>query len=423
MATAIPPETFQWDLTDADLGFGRELSSLLLRLEKFRTDLIINPPSFFQLPDQEIKPIVNAARSLNRYKNLVVIGVGGSSLGAETLVSLHGDNNREVIFLNNLDPFECRKLLQHGNPEQTGYVVVSKSGTTPEVLAQFSVFVQHTKAQLGVSWREHWVVITNPESGPLREFALKESITNLIFPSNLPGRFSALSQSGLFPAVWAGVNIERVLKGGEAIRDAWIDGDKSNQTLLKVAALYFLHHVRMGKTISVMMPYGSRFRKFGEWYSQLWAESLGKSSGENTYSGSTPLVAVGTTDQHSLLQLFVEGRDDKIYTVLTLDDFGEPQAIPTVLPCKEAEFLNNCSLEELTRVEAESTIRTLRLRGRPVINIKCPSLDEYFTGELLMSYELITIAAASLYGVNPYDQPGVEESKRLTLRLLSESVL
>lgn len=413
------PLALKWDTDGAEIGLRRELSTLLRQLDSFRLRVCKNPPRFFTLPEEEIQPILNASALLKRFKHLVVIGVGGSSLGAEALVLLHGDHKRCVTFLNNLDPFDCRKLLKDRNPEETGYVVVSKSGTTPEVLAQFSVVLQHTKQQLGKNWLEHWVAITNQDSGVLREFINKESIRSLIFPSDLSGRYSVLSPSGLLPALWGGVDIFKLREGAQGVIDAWVDGDQVAQNIMKISALYYLHHMKFNRTISVMMPYGSRFRKFAEWYSQLWAESLGKPLGNKRFAGSTPLVAIGTTDQHSLLQLFAEGGDDKIYTLVTLDDYGEHQAIPTLFSGKGSDYLKGHSLEDLTKIEASSTIKTLRNLGRPVIHIEIPKIDERFTGELLMSYQLITISVASLYNVNPFDQPGVEANKRLTIKMLS----
>lgn len=414
-----PPQTLEWDIKGVEIGFRRGMPALLRQLEDFRLRVCKNLPPFFALPDADIKPIIDASLSLKRFKHLVVIGVGGSSLGAEALVSLHGGTNKRVTFLNNLDPLDCKRVLEDKDFKDTGYVVVSKTGTTPEVLAQFSVVLEHTKNQLGREWLDHWLVITNRERGALRKFVEDRSVRNLIFPSDLSGRYSVLSPSGLLPALWADVDINRLRLGARNMSDSWIDGDQNAKNLLLIATLYYLHHIRFNRTISVMMPYGSRFRKFAQWYSQLWAESLGKGAVDGKSAGSTPLVAIGTTDQHSMLQLFVEGRDDKIYTIITVDDYGEHQMIPSLLSGKEADYLRGHSLEDLAKIEGSSTIRTLRDLGRPVINIKFPKIDETFTGELLMSYQLITIAVASLYDVNPFDQPGVDANKRLTFEMLS----
>lgn len=416
---STPPQALRWDC-GVDIKLNRELSALLRQLENFRTRGCDSSPRFFTLTDEDIKPIIDVSILLREFKHLVVIGVGGSSLGAEALVSLHGDYRRGVTFLNNLDPFDCRRLLEERNPKETGYVVVSKSGTTPEVLAQFSVVFQHTKNNLGKDWKDHWVAITNPNCGVLREFINKESIRSLVFPADLSGRYSVLSTSGLLPALWSGVDINRLRIGAKSTLDSWIDGDQRAKNLMKMSSLYYLHHIKFNRTISVMMPYGSRFRKFAQWYSQLWAESLGKTLGNQQFAGSTPLVAIGTTDQHSLLQLFVDGGDDKIYTMITLGDYGEHQIIPPLLSVKGSDYLAGHSLEDLTQVEATSTIKTLRKLGRPVFHIEIPNIDEQYTGELLMSYQLITISVASLYNVNPFDQPGVEANKRLTMKMLSE---
>jgi glucose-6-phosphate isomerase len=415
-----PKKLIKWDLSGVNTAFKLELDPILKKLQKYRSEISYNPPLFFNLPEENSKSIVEAFHFLSRYKKIVVIGVGGSSLGAEALVSLHGNQEREIIFLNNLDPFDCQKLIEDGTPRDTGYLVVSRSGTTTEVLAQFSLLAEYTKKNLEADWLEHWVAITNKKSGALRAFVERVSMRNLDFPIDLSGRYSVLSPVGLLPALLAGVDIERIKAGAQSVKDSWIYGQRYTSQILEASACYYLHHIKFNRTISVMMPYGSRFRKFAEWYSQLWAESLGKTLDNNTFAGSTPLVAIGTTDQHSILQLFVDGRDDKIYTILTVDDFGEPHEIPTILSGAEADYLSGKSLEDLTKVEALSTIKTLRSLGRPVINIQVPSVDEYFTGQLLFSYELITTAVASIYNINPFDQPGVEGNKNLILKMLSE---
>ena len=420
MASIHPSLSLKWDLVGVDVGLQREVKTALSRLEKFREIEAENPPEFLQLPDQDLGPILSAVRSLSRFRHLVVLGIGGSSLGAETVVSLHKDLNREITFLDNLDPFEVRKVLQHGDPETTGYIAVSKSGTTPEILAQLSLLVQHTKAQLGEKWRERWLVITDQEKGPLRAFAEAETLASLPFPTGVAGRYSVLSPAGIVPAAWSGVKIGQLLAGAKELSEAWLRGDKAIDPLMKVAALYYLLHVKKNKTISVMMPYGSRFRRFGDWYSQLWAESLGKPSGKNSTAGSTPLPAIGTTDQHSLLQMFVEGADDKMYSILTVEEHGATQSIPDLFPGDDAKYLVGHSVEQLSKAESDATIRTLRMLGRPVIHLKIPKVEERATGELLMAYELITIMAAHLYKVNPYDQPGVEACKVLTRKLLSD---
>jgi glucose-6-phosphate isomerase len=299
---------------------------------------------------------------------------------------------------------------------------VSKSGGTVETAAQMHVVRTWLTRAVGADGlRTRWVAITDPRKGALRELADREHWLTLAIPTNVGGRFSALTAAGLLPATLAGIDCEGLLDGAASIERRSQHSDLRDNPAGLLAALSYLHE-RKGRSIHVLMPYSDRLRAFAAWYVQLWAESLGKRfdrQGQRVESGPTPLPAVGATDQHAQMQLFMEGPRDKLITFigvqrperdLTIPDSTGPDA-----------YLNGKTLAELLDAERRGTTEALASDGRPSITLHVPELEPYALGSLLMLYELATALAGELYGVDAFDQPGVELGKRLAFGLLGRS--
>jgi glucose-6-phosphate isomerase len=373
---------------------------------------------------------VRLARDLAAsFENLLVLGIGGSSLGGRAIVSalshpFHNLISRErrgamrVFFPDNSDPATFEALLGALDLEETCFATVTKSGGTAETMAQHLALRERCLARFGEEgYRARCVLVTDPTKGALREIAGAERLRALAVPSNVGGRFSALSAVGLLPAAAAGVDVHDLLAGAAAMEARCRTGSTSENPALLHATTLHLMDRRKGRHIHVLMPYADGLRETGDWFVQLWAESLGK----RPDVGPTPFRAVGATDQHSSLQLMVEGPHDKVVTFVRV---ARPRAdVSLSVPegyRKHAEFayLDGHTMGELIEAELRATEAALAKAGRPTITIGLPRLDARAMGELLMLLELSTAYAGGLYGVDAFDQPGVEAGKRYAQGLL-----
>jgi len=357
----------------------------------------------------------------------VHIGIGGSSLGAETLLRalahpLHDllDRRRRggprVHFLDNVDPETLGGLLEVLDPGRTLLHVVSKSGTTVETAAGFQVL----RAAVGErTWRRRCVVTCGP--GILRQLARREGIPVLDFPADVGGRLSVLTPSGLLTPALAGVDVASVVRGARRLL-RWLQRTPLAANPAAVAgAIAWLLAERRGMPIQVLMPYADALEPLARWNQQLVAESLGKivRRGEARQGvGPTPLAARGSTDQHSQVQLFVEGPADKLVTFIRVEQPRRELRIPGGEP---APYLADIELGALLRAEQRGTAVALARAGRPWLCWEMPAISPGTMGELFLLLELQTVYQARLYGVDAYDQPGVEAGKRAAFALLGRS--
>jgi glucose-6-phosphate isomerase len=285
-------------------------------------------------------------------------------------------------------------------------------------MAQYLVVRAWLEEALGSAAFRHLVFTTDPERGALRELASREGIATLSVPPSVGGRFSVLSPVGLLPAALVGIDIQGLLAGARrAVERAEADDLRKNPAAL-YAALHWVADTGLGARIHVLMPYTDRLRDFAEWYRQLWAESLGKRvdrNGRPVFAGPTPVGAVGATDQHSQVQLFMEGPYDKVISFVVVDDLGVDLPIPPRdnLP-PDLAYLPGHTLAELLRAEYEATSAALARMGRMNCTLRLPALTAQTVGELIMFFQLATGYAGAWYGVDPFDQPGVELGKKLT---------
>ena len=359
-----------------------------------------------------------AGRWRSAFDTVVVLGTGGSSLGGKTLYALSdvGFGPRKgaptVHFVDNVDPNTLTALLAAVELPKTGFIAISKSGSTAETLAQFFIAVRTIDAKVGSSRvAKHFLVITEPKSSPLRRSAERLSIPVLDHDPGIGGRFAALSCVGLLPALIAGLDIRKIRAGAKEVLYQASEAGRPGDSMPVAGAaisIALLRHRKIGNT--VMMPYIDRLAPFTAWWRQLWAESLGK-----TGAGTTPIPALGAVDQHSQLQLYLDGPKDKMFTVITAETYAEGPPISEALCCEsDLNWLANRTLGDLLAAEARATAETLVRNGRPLRAIKLTTVDETVIGALMAHFMIETIIAADLLGVNAFDQPAVEEGKRLT---------
>lgn len=364
------------------------------------------------------------------FDHVLVLGIGGSALGMKALLNALrrpgwnelDDEGREffprLTVLDNVDPTSVAEALRRMDPRRALVNVISKSGGTAETMAQYLVVRQWLEQALGAAATRHLVFTTDAKKGALREIAEHEGIAALEVPSDVGGRFSVLSPVGLLPAALVGIDIEGLLAGArQALTRAEQDDLLRNPAALW-AALHWAADTSLGARIHVLMPYTDRLREFAEWFRQLWAESLGKATdrrGQPVHVGPTPIGAVGPTDQHSQVQLFMEGPYDKVVTFIGVERFAEDVTIPARegMPADLA-YLGGHSLGELLQAEYLATAAALGRMGRMNCSLHLPELTPAALGEAIMFFQLATGYAGIWYGIDPFDQPGVELGKRLT---------
>ncbi len=369
------------------------------------------------------------------FEDVVVLGIGGSGLGAiamrDALLGPYWNDRTDeerdhfprLHVLDNPDPFTLARLLDRIDPTRALFNVVSKSGATAETMALYLVVRSLLDERIGADKaRGHFLFTTDPAKGALRQIGEAEGIPMLPVPENVGGRFSVLSPVGLLPAAVCGVDVGALLEGAAAMDERCHHADLAANPAGILATL--LHHAdtEQGRPIHVLMPYRDRLRSVALWFQQLWAESLGKRrrlDGTDRPVGPTPLPALGATDQHSLLQLLMEGPADKVVLFVGVEDGGADMTIPDRHPEIEAlSYLGGHTLSELLDTEMKATAEALRLGGRPNATLELSTIDAHALGQLFMLFELATVFAGALYEVNPLDQPGVELSKRLTYGLM-----
>lgn len=369
----------------------------LLRLPARRDDLA------------QIKPL---AAEFAKFKDVIVLGTGGSSLGGQTLVALAPPGRTRVYFMDNVDPHSFTLLFDALDPAKTGLIAISKSGGTAETLVQFFACMNWLSKRNAA----RTIVITEPKPNPLRALAESRKLRTLEHDPNIGGRYSVLSIVGLLPAMIAGIDVAALRRGAGAVLDATLAAKNPRDAAPAVgAAVSVALNERHGVVSTVVMPYIDRLAHFGLWFRQLWAESLGKDG-----KGTTPIRAVGTVDQHSQLQLYLNGPADKMFSLVMLAQAGKGSRMPAKLADPSLGYLAGKRMGDLIDAEQRATAQTLIRNGRPTRVFHIERLDAQAVGALMMHYMLETMIAAELWGVNAFDQPAVEQGKVLARQFLGE---
>ena len=367
-----------------------------------------------------------AAKLAAGASDIVVLGTGGSSLGGQTLAQLAGYgvpgvgafSQPRLHFIDNLDALTFEKLLAKLPLKTSRFVAISKSGGTGETLMQ-TIAVLPALKQAGIAPSDVMLGISEPakagKANGLRDLLSQHKVAMLEHDTGVGGRYSALTNVGLLPAAALGLDIAAVRKGAAAALAPVLVKKPVSEVPAALGAAMAVALAGQGKTISVAMAYADRLALFTRWYVQLWAESLGKGG-----KGTTPLAALGPVDQHSQLQLFIGGPRDKFFTVVTVDSAGTGPRLDAALAKIAGEpGFGGKTMGDLVAAQGRATAETLAKNGSPVRTIRLPRLDEAALGELLMHFMLETVIAARLIGVDPFDQPAVEEGKVLAKKYLA----
>lgn len=371
---------------------------------------------------QDIQSYADRIIQSNKFDNLVILGIGGSALGPQALMSAlypsqwneldsqQRSGGLKTYFIDNVDPDYTADICEHIDIKRTLFCTITKSGSTAETIGSLLYILEKLQIQIPDSWEEHLVLITDPEKGALRAFGNNHpNIQSFPIFSNVGGRFSVFSPVGMLPLALMGTPI---LKFQEALSTAYqnyLCVDNVDNIFFQLAVILHHAYIQDGKIMNVLMPYSSHLSKISDWYVQLVAESLGK----NRKTGPTPIKAVGATDQHSQVQLFAEGPLDKLLFFIQVDQFDKEVQIPST-PVQGFERLSGVTFSKLIQAERLATSTALYEHGVPNATIHLTTITEQTLGHLLYGFELMTAISGYLFKIDPFNQPGVELGKKYT---------
>ncbi len=372
--------------------------------------------AFLTLPDadtnlKKIKKYVKEQEK-NNWKNIVVLGIGGSALGSIAVrdaLKSEFSKGPKLYVLDNIDPAYTAELLDNLNLSRTLFVVISKSGTTTEPMIQYGLVKEILMKKFPKNYQKHLVFVTDPKGGLLRKIAKAEKITAFDIPPKIGGRFSVLTNVGLLPCALSGIDVGNLLKGAREMREAIKRSKGMNNPALALAVAQFILDKKKKKSMTVLMPYSNYLFRMGDWYRQLLAESIGK----GRVSGPTPINALGTTDQHSQLQLYSDGPNNKFFIFMRLLKHVKDPKVGNILP-DEIAFLNGKKFSKVIDAAYLGTSQALTRRKHPNVTIEVPKVDAKAIGALFMLFEFQIALLGLLYKVNAFNQPGVEHSKQIT---------
>lgn len=371
-----------------------------------------------------------------RFDNILVLGIGGSALGGlavteallkpywNLLTPEQRNGLPRIFFLDNIDPDTMNGLLDILDLKKTLVNVITKSGSTAETMSQYMIIKDRLEKELGDNYRRNIVATTDKKMGVLRQLADQEGYKTFVVPDDVGGRFSVFSAVGLVPFALVGLDIDQIMNGIKDMDLALKNTDIHQNIAAQSALIQYLLDTEKGKNISVMMPYSTRLKYVSDWYVQLWAESLGKeynNNGDKVNIGPTPVKAVGATDQHSQIQLYNEGPNNKVITFIRVENFDTQLEIPQIFEYTGIGYLGGKTINDLINAEADSTRIALADYSRPTMTISLERIDEYNIAQLLYMLEVQTAIAGELYNINTFDQPGVEQAKNYTYALMGRA--
>jgi glucose-6-phosphate isomerase len=382
---------------------------------------------WLDLPWADISEIKKQGEWLGKFESIIQIGIGGSALGNRMLNNalLHPYYNElpanqrkgpRYYLAENIDPASDHAIWNRVDPSSVALLVISKSGSTAETMANFLFFFEKLKDSIGEEEAlKRVLVVTDPEKGNLRALAKGKGCRSLDIPPGVGGRYSVLSSVGLAAACAMGIDVDMLLKGARsAMEKITKPGALFERPCHLLSALSWLHGGK-GRTLDVLMPYSDRLSDFVEWYAQLWAESIGKEG-----KGFTPVRALGAVDQHSQVQLYTEGPDDKLFTLIDVQNRSKDIDIPLtgMDSLSPLAYMGKGSMNRMISHEARSTAAAILKSGKPVLWIVLPRIDEEVMGALIFFYQYATALTGYLLSIDPFDQPGVEQGKKYTYGLM-----
>lgn len=374
---------------------------------------------------QEVKTYAELAK--DRFTHYINIGIGGSALGPIALQSslnshyYNDDSFPKMYYPDNVDPDWLAELMEQIDVSKTLFHVVSKSGGTAETAATLLYMMESLKEKLGTNYYKNMLFTTDPHIGLLNQIAQENAIKCFRIPANVGGRFSVLSPVGLIPAAIAGIDIDKLVSGAADMCKVCRNGDLLKNPAFIYAAIHTIL-MKRGKNISIMMPYSNKLKDIADWYSQLWAESLGKrfDNHKNVVEvGQTPVKALGATDQHSQVQLYMEGPNDKVISFIEIQKFKNNDVLKNHFSyIKDFDYLEGKTLGGLLNAEKKATEIALTENNRPNLTIKISEVSEENIGAILFFFQAATAFAGELLNINAFDQPGVEAGKIATYALM-----
>jgi len=367
---------------------------------------------YYHLLEQDIKDIKRYKKEVSWAKRIIVVGIGGSSLGSKAidqLLYVNKKRRKKISFLESVGPNAIKAVLSKVDFEDSLFLIISKSGSTIETISNFKYILKKFRVNLEDDEdKKHFCIITDKDSN-LDKFSNKYSIKTFYIPKNVGGRFSVFSKVGLVPLALMGYKIENFLEGAKLLRERFFEYKYDN--LLKKSLFLAKNHKKY--PINVLFSYSSTFKAFNEWYVQLWGESLGKIDKQNKRVGLTPVGLVGSIDQHSFLQLLTQGPLDKTVTFIKVNDFKNDIKIPDIKLdfLDSTDYVNGYSFNELINAQCDATMQSVIKSGINVDLIEIDDFSEKSVGYLIFYFELLTSLTAIALDIDAYDQPGVEEGK------------
>ncbi len=394
-----------------------DFNNILTLLEPFISEITNSklPLVAHLKTNDDVEEIISTSLQMrDKFDTLVVLGTGGSILNPKSLCALKSSESDYKIFLaDSIDPEIFENKIRKLDFERTAFLAISKSGGTLETLSQTLICLDLTKQKLKEEFNQHWFFITDPVDNSFRKLANEINAKVLDHPKEIGGRYSGLTTVGLLPSAFLGLDVAKIRMGALSIVEDVI----TNKNQSKVAQAAALHYCLFSQKVnlSVILPYIAKLKNFTEWYCQIVAESLGKEG-----NGITPIRAIGPLDQHSQLQLFLDGPKDKFINVITQKNHNGSYKINNQFEATKCfSMINDKTLTDILCAEQQATIETLQKKKCPVRHIEIDTLNEEVMGALMMQTMLEVILIGKLMKVNPFDQPAVELGKVRTSEILN----
>jgi len=407
--------------------YEEKVNQALENMKKFKE----NGTNFLSHPFlcQQLSHVKEYSEKLRKkFNNIVIVGIGGSSLGTEAIYTSFREKyadisdkyEKKLYFIDNYDSRTVEFFIENIDFDKTVFVVISKSGGTLETMSQFFYIKERILKNHNIDFlRERLVFITDEKKGQLNILNETLKVEKFIIPDNVGGRFSMFTPVGILAASFVGIDIVEINKGVKDATNDFFNTEIEENDFIKYALIQAIYDMERYFHVNAILFYNDRFIKFAEWFRQLWGESLGKPSKDGKkHFGTTPIAFRGSTDQHSQLQMFIEGKNDKLYTVISYKEKGNHKFKKPEL--EKFSYIEGYDFNDLLNAAKIGTVKSLVEKNRPVIEIELEKFTEYELGYFYQFFMIITAFTGYLFDINPFDQPGVEQGKIYTIEELSK---